>query len=154
MKKILVSCASVLLLALSVAAAPGSKIVEQFKKTFPNAVNVKWNEAEGGYFVSFYENGDFEKILYNKKGAFVRSWKYSDGKDLPTNIVMALNKKVNAGTIKGVTEITSGNNTSYEIKVGKNDKLYCLNIAANGTVIKAEEFIDANVNEAANTAGN
>ena len=45
MKKILVSCASVLLLALSVAAAPDSKIVEQFKKTFPNAVNVKWNEA-------------------------------------------------------------------------------------------------------------
>jgi len=84
----------------------------------------------------------------------VRSWKYSDGKDLPTNIVMALNKKVNAGTIKGVTEITSGNNTSYEIKVGKNDKLYCLNIAANGTVIKAEEFIDADVNEAANIAGN
>jgi hypothetical protein len=154
MKKILVSCASVLLLALSVAAAPGSKIVEQFKKTFPNAENVKWNEAEGGYFVSFYEDGNFEKILYNKKGTFVRSWKYSDGKDLPTNIVMALNKKVSAGTIKGVTETTSGNSTSYEIKVVKNDKLYCLNIAANGTVTGEEEFTNANANKPVNTAKN
>jgi hypothetical protein len=146
MKKIMISCASALLLALSVAAAPGSKIVEQFKKTFPNAMNVKWNEAENGYFVSFYEGGNFEKVLYNKKGEFVHSWKYSDGKDLPTNIVMALNKKVSSGTIKGVTETTSGNNTSYEIKVVKNDKLYCLNIAANGTVTSEEHFTYAGEN--------
>ena len=84
----------------------------------------------------------------------MRSWKYSDGKDLPTNIVMALNKKVSAGTIKGVTETTSGNSTSYEIKVVKNDKLYCLNIAANGTVTGEEEFTNANANKPVNTAKN
>ncbi|MFT4155119.1 hypothetical protein [Parafilimonas sp.] len=140
MKKILISCAAGLLMALSVAAAPGSKIIEQFKKTFPNAENVKWSETNNGYFVGFYQNGNFEKILYSKKGGFVRSWKYSDGKGLPTNIVMLLNKKVGDGVIKGVTETTTQNSTQYDIKMLKQNKLYCLNISADGTVNSEDVF--------------
>src|ERR1700759_3888918 len=95
MKKIL-SYVACLLIVTSVAAAPSSKILQAFNATFPNAKNVKWSDDKADYFVSFYQNENFEKVLYSKEGDFVCSWKDSDGKDLPTNISMTLNKKYNA----------------------------------------------------------
>lgn len=140
MKRIIISCASVLLLAISVFAAPTSKLVEQFTKTFPNAENVKWSETAAGYYVGFYQNGNFEKIFYNKNGDFVCSWKYSYGKDLPTNILMLLNKRIGEGTIKGVTETATEGGTNYEIKIAKGNKLYCLSMSADGIINKEEKF--------------
>ena len=150
MKKILISCATGLLMALSVAAAPGSKLIEQFKTTFPNAQNVKWNETETGYAVGFYQNGNFEKIMYNKYGDFVCSWKYSYGEELPVNIVMLLNKKIGQGKIKGVTEIANQDGTTYDIKIAKGDKLYCLNISADGSINSQEKFDYADASAAQN----
>ena len=140
MKKILVSCASCLIMALSVAAAPGSKLVEQFNKTFPDAQNVKWGENKSGYTVGFYQNGNFKKIMYNKDGEFVCSWKYSYGEDLPTNITMRINKKVGEGKILGVTETATETTTNYEVKYAKGNKLYCLSLAADGTVNSEQKF--------------
>ena len=140
MKKILISCASGLLMALSVAAMPGSKLMEQFKTTFPNAQNVKWNETKEGYAVGFYQKGNFEKIMYNKDGDFVCSWKYSYGEDLPVNIIMLLNKKIGQGKIKGVTEVTTQGTTIYDIKIAKDNKMYCLNVSADGSINSEEKF--------------
>ena len=106
MKKIFAYAAG-LLITCSVAAAPGSSLIKTFKETFPNAENVKWNDDKAGYFVSFYQHGNFEKVLYNKEGDFVCSWKYSDGKDLPTNVLMTIKKKYGESKIVGVTELTT-----------------------------------------------
>lgn len=149
MKKILISCASTLLMALSVAAMPGSKLIQQFKTTFPNAQNIKWSETNTGYAVGFYQNGNFEKIMYNKDGDFVCSWKYSYGEELPVNIVMLLNKKIGQGQIKGVTEVYAQGSTIYDIKIAKNNKLYCLNISADGSINSEEEFNDEDAASAA-----
>jgi len=143
MKKI-ISYAASLLIAVSVAAAPGSKLVQAFNETFPNAQNVKWSDDKAGYFVSFYQNGNFEKVLYNKTGDFVCSWKYSDGKELPTNIVVRLNKKFGDHTILGVTELANHDNTSYNIKLSKGDKWYSITALANGEVIKEEKYTAQN----------
>jgi len=48
--------AACVLIVASVAAAPGSKLVERFNQTFPNAKNVKWLDDKDGYFVSFTQN--------------------------------------------------------------------------------------------------
>ncbi|MEO8711583.1 MAG: hypothetical protein ABI405_05635 [Parafilimonas sp.] len=148
MKKIIFYAAS-LLIVFSVAAAPGSKLIQAFNQTFPNAEKVKWNDDKAGYFVSFYQNENFEKVLYNKDGNFVCSWKYSDGKELPTNIVMSLNKKYSESKILGVTELTTQNGISYEIKVSKGTKLYALNISADGSITKEEKYINQDANNAA-----
>jgi hypothetical protein len=139
MKKI-ISYAACLLIVTSVAAAPGSKLVQTFNETFPNAKNVKWSDDKAGYFVSFYLNENLEKILYNKDGEFVSSWKYSDGKELPVNIVMTLNKKYNQGKIIGVTELDTQENTNYEVKLTKGTKLYSVTLSADGAVLKEDSF--------------
>lgn len=139
MKRIISYAASFLIIS-SVIAAPGSKLIEQFKSAFPNAQNVKWSDEKGGHFVSFYQNGNLEKIFYNKDGDFVCSWKYSDGKGLPTNIAVMLNKKYSEGKIVGVTELTTQESMIYEVKLLKGSKLYSLNISSDGTITKEKKF--------------
>lgn len=143
MKKIILYAACILIVS-SVAAAPGTKLVEKFKSTFPNAKSVKWSDDKEGYFVSFYEDENFEKVLYNKDGDFICSWKYSQGTHLPTNIIMTLNKKFGGSKIVGATELTQQNNTTYEIKIEKGDKLYNLDMLADGSIIKEQKFINQN----------
>lgn len=148
MKKI-ISYAACFFIVLSVAAAPGTKLIQAFNQTFPNAENVKWHDDKAGYFVSFYQNKNFEKVLYNKEGDFVSSWKYTDGTELPTNIVMTLNKKYSENKILGVTELTTQNGINYEIKITKGAKLYSVNMLTDGTITKEEKYINQDVNSAA-----
>jgi len=139
MKKIISYVAS-LLIVISVAAAPDSKLIQAFNETFPNAKNVKWSDAKDGYFVSFYQNENFEKVFYNKEGDFVCSWKYTDGADLPTNVMMTLNKKYNQGKVLGVTQLTTQDNINYEVKISKGTKLYSVTFLSDGTIVKQDKF--------------
>ncbi len=139
MKKI-ISYAACLFIVTAVAAAPGSKLIESFNQTFPNAKNVKWSDDKAGYFVSFNQNENFEKVLYNKQGEFVCSWKYSNGKELPTLIAMALNKNYSDSKVFGVTELTTPDKVVYDIKLNNGSKWYCVTALADGTITKEKEF--------------
>jgi hypothetical protein len=148
MKKIISYAVAVLIIS-SVAAAPGSRLIEKFNATFPNAKNVKWSDDKSGYFVSFYQNENFEKVLYSREGDFICSWKYSNGEDLPTNIVLTLNRKYGESKILGVTELTTPTNVSYDIKISKGSKWYCLDILSDGTITKEEKYNQDANNDAA-----
>ena len=139
MKRV-ISYAASLLIVISAAAAPSSRLVQQFKTTFPNAENVKWSEDKTGYFASFYQEGNFEKVFYNQEGDFVCSWKYTDGKDLPTNIVVKLNKKFSDSKIIGVTLLTTQDNVTYEVKLSKGSKLYSLTISPDGSITNEDKY--------------
>ena len=144
MKKVIVYVASFFIIAAA-TAAPGSKLLQRFNETFPNAKNVKWRDDPAGYFVSFTQNGNFNKVFYNTSGNFVYSLKYSDGAALPINIVMALNKNFGESKILGVTEVTTQNNLVYNIKLSKDEKLYSLELLTDGSISKQEVFDDASV---------
>ena len=146
MKKAIAYLATCILIVSSIAAAPGSKILQRFNETFPNAKNVKWIDDKDGYFVSFSQNENYNKVFYNKDGDFVYSLKYSNGDQLPTNIAMALNKKFGETKMLGVTEVTTQTNTVYNVKLSKDEKLYCLNILTDGTIVKQEDFINNSAN--------
>ena len=146
MKRI-ISCAATILIISSVAAAPGSRLIEKFNATFPNAKNVKWSDDKSGYFVSFYQNENFEKVLYSRESDFICSWKYSNGEDLPTNIVLTLNRKYGESKILGVTELATPTNVRYDIKISKGTKWYSLDILSDGTITKEEKFTNQDVND-------
>ena len=146
MKKAIAYLATCILIVSSIAAAPGSKILQRFNETFPNAKNVKWIDDKDGYFVSFSQNENYNKVFYNKDGDFVYSLKYSNGDQLPTNIAMALNKKFGETKMLGVTEVTTQTSTVYNVKLSKDEKLYCLNILTDGTIVKQEDFINNSAN--------
>jgi hypothetical protein len=142
MKKVIVYFATCFLVVSSIAAAPGSKILEKFNATFPNAKNVKWIDDKAGYFVSFTQNGDFNKVFYNTEGNFVYALKYYNAGGLPTNIAMELNKKYEESKILGVTEVTTQNTVFYDVKLSKKNKLYSLQVLTDGSIAKEEVFDD------------
>ena len=144
MKRAIVYAACIFIVSTA-AAAPGSKLVQRFSETFPNAKNVKWVDDKAGYFVSFTQNENYNKVFYNKEGNFVYSLKYFNGDALPVNILMAINGKYDAAKIIGATELTTQNNTVYDVKLTKEDKIYCLNLLTDGTIIKEEEYINGGV---------
>ena len=146
MKKALVYAACIFIVSTAAAAAPGSKLIQKFNQTFPNAKNVAWRDDATGYFVSFTQNGNYNKVFYNKDGSFVYSLKYFNGDQLPVNIIMELNKKFEASKIAGVTELTTQTNSLYNIKLTKGDKLYCLDVLTDGTIAKQEEFTNNSAN--------
>jgi len=144
MKKTILYVATCIIIGSSVAAAPGSKVLERFNETFPNAKNVKWIDNKEGYFVSFYQNDNFNKVFYNKAGNFVYSLKYSNSDALPTNIVMSIREKFAGAKIIGVTEAATQTNTLYNIKLSKGEKIYCVDLSPDGTIAKQEEYINGN----------
>lgn len=139
MKKIILYAASLFMMT-AIAAEPGSSLKQKFNATFPNAKNIKWNDDKAGYYVNFMCNGNFNKAFYNKEGDFVCSWKYSNGNDLPVNIIIKLNKKFEGANILGVTEYTSEDNTFFNVKLSKGKKLYSLNISVDGSITGEEKF--------------
>jgi hypothetical protein len=139
MKKI-ISYAACLIMITSVAATPTSKVLKSFTETFPNASNVKWSDDKEGYFVSFTQNENFEKVLYSKSGKFVCSWRYSDGKELSTPVIMSLKKNYKDCDITGVTEVATDQNVSYEIKLANSKNWYSVKVSADGRITGSEKF--------------
>lgn len=144
MKKAIVYAACVFIVSTAAAAAPTTKLVKNFNQSFPNAQNVTWKDDAAGYFVSFTQNGNYSKVFYNKQGFFMYSLKYFNGNELPVGIAMDLNKEFGDSKIEGVTELTTQNNTVYNVKLTKGSKLYCLDVLADGTIVKQEEYNNAN----------
>lgn len=142
MKKVIVYFASCFLAISSIAATPDSKILQRFNETFPNAQNVKWRDDKAGYFVSFIQNGDFNKVFYNTAGDFVYALKYCNAEDLPNNIAMGLNQKYGESKVLGVTEVTTQSNMFYNVKLSKEKKLYDLNVLADGSIAKETVYDD------------
>lgn len=140
MKKFISYVASLLITISVAAASPSSALIQSFNAAFPNAGNVKWHDEKNGYSVSFNQNGNFEKVVYDKKGDFVCSWKYSDGKDLPTALMLKLQKKYNDNKIIGVTEFADTDNVLYEVKLTKGDALYSVKAASDGRITSSERL--------------
>ena len=129
-----------MLIVLSVAAAPDSKLVKLFNETFPDAKNVKWYDNKAGHFVYFTQNGYSERALFSKSGEFVCSWKYGDEKILPTNIMMILNKKYKDANVLGAIEYTEGENLIYEVKLSSGATWNSVKILPDGTITSEEKY--------------
>jgi hypothetical protein len=147
MKKAILYVITCVMIASSVNAMPSSKILQRFSATFPNAQNVKWIDDKAGYFVSFTQGGDFNKVFYNTAGSFVYAIKYCNAGGLPTNVVMELNKKYGESKTLGVTEVTTQSNLFYNVKLSKEGKLYNVNISPDGSVTKEEVFDDGTISK-------
>ena len=58
MKKI-ISYAACMMMVISVAATPTSKILKSFNETFPNASNIKWSDDKDGLLCKLYRKRKF-----------------------------------------------------------------------------------------------
>ena len=119
MKKLLIVFSSMLLSAGLFANAPdvNDRVLKIFKTTFAKAVEVKWQEHADYYTVHFIHSGIRTKINYDKEGNILGSLRYYSPELLPLNIVAKLKSAYPKKTLYGVTEVTSGNEVVYYVKI-------------------------------------
>jgi len=120
------------------------KMLNSFKKTFPDAQQVKWLEQADRYTVNFSENGVLTKIDYDKDGNFISSLRYYKEKNLPINILCRLQKKYADKKVFGVTEMTSDASVEYYIKLEDDENWITVKSNADGNMQVVEKYKKAN----------
>ena len=99
------------------SATVSQKLHEEFRKSFPNAEKVLWNEDKDQFIVNFVNAGILSRIVYSKHGDFVSSLRNYGEKDLPYYLVSTLKKEFPGQNIYGVTEISAASGISYYVKL-------------------------------------
>jgi hypothetical protein len=116
------------------------KLLQAFKQTFPDAIQVKWVEEPTRYTVSFKQNEILTKVEYDKDGNFVSSLRYYSEKNLPVTVLCQLQKKYAGKTIFGVTELATEVSTEYYIKLVDDRNWTTVRSDADGNMQLVEKY--------------
>jgi hypothetical protein len=116
------------------------KLLSVFQRTFPDAIEVKWAEQPTGYMVSFKQHDILTKVLYDKDGNFVGSFRYYAANNLPVTIICRLEKDYSGKSVFGVTEVTNENGTDYYIKLQDDKYWYTIYSDSSGNMEKIEKY--------------
>ena len=117
MKKTLTTIASFFLMVAAFAGTPSDKVLKIFNETFNNPQEATWSDFEDHYNVRFVQSGVVSTVKYDKEGNFISAVRYYSEQYLPINIVCDLKKKYVGTKVFGVTEITTGGNVYYYVKL-------------------------------------
>ncbi|MDI9363704.1 MAG: hypothetical protein QM541_02045 [Flavobacterium sp.] len=118
MKKVTALMAIFMALAIATFAAPNEKVLKAFGSAFPNIAKVEWGGTTEQPTAYFKMNNIQTRVSFNKDGNFLSLMRYYTEKELPTNIVFALQKKHADKKVTGVTETSDAEgNTNYYIKM-------------------------------------
>jgi hypothetical protein len=119
MKKILFT--AILLISGFVSMAAGrvinEKLVQTFRETYPNAIEISWLEYSDSYSVNFKEGEIRATIIFNRDGRFLRSTRYYTEKYLPYYLIAAIHEKYPGKKIYSVSEISTSGEIHYYIKL-------------------------------------
>ncbi|HRN55248.1 MAG TPA: hypothetical protein PLL71_02285 [Agriterribacter sp.] len=134
MKKIAVLAMVALISAGAYAHAPSvtEKVLKAFRETFSGAENVTWHESNDQYSVRFFQSDVRYIVYYNKNGRITASMRFYNPSLLPMNILSEIKRTHPDKKPFGVTEITSGDNVAYFIKVEDNRHWYTIKADAYG----------------------
>jgi hypothetical protein len=144
MKKIMFITAG-LALSLAVSAQKAREadvpaaVKESFKKSHPNAKEVKW-EKEGANYEAEFETGETEQsVVYDVSGRLVETEVEIKPDELPSTVKVYITEHRKGMRIKEASKITDAKGTvSYEAEIKGKDLLF----DSNGKFIKEEAVKD------------
>lgn len=141
MKKVLmIICAALLGAAAYAAPDPNEKVLKSFRETFTQAEEVKWDETDDYFTVSFVNAGIRSKVNYDKEGNMLSSIRYYSPQLLPLNIFNKLKKEHSKKNLFGVTELTSGNDVTYYVKMEDGKHWFTLKVDESGNSMIYEKY--------------
>lgn len=119
MKKVfaLITASFLAIAAFAFDPTVNEKVLKSFKETFASAEDVKWEEFNAYYTVSFVQGGIQSKVNYDKDGNMLGSIRYYNPQMLPLNIFNKLKKQYSKNELFGVTEVTFGGDVTYYVKM-------------------------------------
>jgi hypothetical protein len=142
MKKLsfIVYFSTISLLSVAASKSINEKLVQSFRETYPNAVQVSWKEYPETYAVYFAEEGIKATIIFKKDGTFLKSTRYYQEEFLPYYLVAAIKEKFPEESIYGITEITSPFSIEYYIKLEDQKNWRTVKLESDGSIRVVEKF--------------
>jgi hypothetical protein len=128
------------LLSIAASKSINEKLVQLFRETYPNAVQVSWKEYPETYVVYFAEEGVKATIIFKKDGTFLNSTRYYKEEFLPYYLVATVKEKFPAERIYGVTEISSPFSIEYYIKLEDQKNWRTIKLESDGSMKVVEKF--------------
>ena len=125
---------------MAAARSINEKLVQIFRQTYPDAVDVSWLEYPETYAVSFKEGDERSIIIFSKDGTFLRATRYYDEKYLPYYLVAAIHGKYPAKKIYGVIEVSTPENIDYFIKLEDAKTWMTIQVSSDGSIKAIENF--------------
>ncbi|MHA4809806.1 hypothetical protein ACX0G9_16955 [Flavitalea flava] len=114
---------------------PHFKGVESFIKTFPQATDVNFMVKQQYIEVNFTWNNMQLQAFYDLDGSYIGTSRQIDVKDMPLPHLMSIKKEyANFKPIEAIEFSQEGNGLSYYVTVVAPQKMYVLQIAADGTI--------------------
>lgn len=139
MKKVLmIICAA--LIGAAAYADPNEKVLKSFRETFTQAEDVRWDETDNYFTVSFLSAGIRSKVNYDKEGNMLSSLRYYSPQMLPLNIFNKLKKENPRKNLYGVTELTAGTDVTYFVKMEDGKCWYTLKVDEAGNYEITEKY--------------
>jgi len=145
MKKVIVSLfVSLSIFATAAVAKPNPnidpKILSAFQKEFSFAQNVTWQEKGELMQVNFslYDHGFV--AWYNVNAELVSTARNILYMQLPLSVIKTLQHDYSDANFSGIVEITSDNETFYQIKAEVKSKKFLLKATPYGTVSVIKRF--------------
>jgi hypothetical protein len=93
------------------------KVLRAFQETFRDANDVKWQEYDTYYTVTFKQHAIQSEVRYDTEGNFLSSLRYYKEDMLPLSVLHQLKKKYSNKSIFGVTELIVGTDVAYFVKL-------------------------------------
>jgi hypothetical protein len=142
MKKVLTIICAVLMAAAAYAYAyePNEKVLKSFRETFTQAEDVRWDENSDFFTVSFLSAGIRSKVNYDKEGNMLSSIRYYSPQMLPLNIFSKMKRENPKKNLFGVTEVTTGNDVTYYIKMEDGKHWFTLKVDESGNSQVYEKY--------------
>ena len=126
--------------AMAVDKNTDGKLVEAFKETYPNAVQVSWLAYPESYIVYFEENGVKANIIFSQDGTFIRATRYYTKEYLPFYLVTAIREKFPERKIYSVTEVSTPGNIDYYVKLEDAKTWMTIQVDPEGNIKRLEKF--------------
>jgi hypothetical protein len=140
MKKVLTIICAVLMAAATYAYEPNEKVLKSFRETFTQAEDVRWDESSDFFTVSFLSAGIRSKVNYDKEGNMLSSIRYYSPQMLPLNIFSKMKRENPKKNLFGVTEVTTGNDVTYYIKMEDGKHWFTMKVDESGNSQVYEKY--------------
>jgi hypothetical protein len=142
MKKILIAAMLVISGFGSMAAGKtiNEKLVQTFRESYPNAVNIVWKEYPETYAVYFKVDSVRSNIIFSKNGTFIRAFRYYGEDYLPYYLAAAVRRKYPKMKIHDVTEVSTPDNIEYYIKLEDAKIWMTIKLDSEANITRLEKF--------------
>ena len=143
MKKLFLSLSLLLTVAGTVLANEKANVNEQvkasFKKEFPGASLIEWNNPGEYYKATFMLWGHRTEAYFTEDGQLQGSMRSLFYNQLPLVVMTSVDKRFEGAEILDVNEINNSSGTTYSLLLEINNKKYRLKADANGGITEIKK---------------